>query len=551
MALAGGQWKCNTSVGFSIPASVKQFPAAMNQKEIVMRANTKFPLSVYKMRYPFRQDKTRVHGFEFCSLQSVAYVPFVLAAWISYPFDNLLVTFFAIRLVAALLFLVSVYISLKIVSVRFRYFVYLFAATPMVIHQATAVSYDAPLLYGVMVSFAWFTSLMEMKSIPVKALLGFIACILITSLVKQGHFFVYALPLFVLVRMVSFKSTRSRIVAWVCGIATVIVGVYGVQTFIKNNLFRTQIQVYAIDPLYFFRQLYATIGENGDFYLRGMAGIFGWLDTALPAFLFVAYWIVLGILFLKTIRFERKPSRLLTGLFLSVICVVNIVAIFFHFAYSAETPAAYAVIFGMQGRYILPFLPFILYGASLMVSSVGNVKIKYFMLVAGGVLAAGSLVGIFYQRYFNYGTTYKNPRYFEIRLFEKPTIDVKKLLPFTIDRSMTYEVKPLYPNYKTGGFQFVVGNELDVTTPYEFRVSDRNCTRVVRQGFLDKLKNHSLSFLKGPTDIVYTQAFPITEMEGATYCVTLWPVIEDSSRTYLQLLGNEQSPLIEFLYIQQ
>lgn len=552
MALAQGKLTCiHTSdiPVYQLSNSIKAFPEEMHRADIIMRSAAKFPLSVYKSPYPFRNDTTRTNISDACALPTLGYIPFVLSAWISFPFDNLLVTFFGIRAMAALLFLIAVSISFRVVHPRFRFLVYLFAATPMVIHQATAVSYDAPLLYGVLISFAWFTSLME-RRVSVGAFFGFTACILITTLTKPGYIFLYILPIVVLGRLISFRNSAARIVASVLGIAAAITAVYGLDLFIKHNLFRTQMQVYVMDKLYFFRQVAATLGENSDAYLRGMVGVLGWLDTVLPPFLYVVYWVVLGVLFVKTVRFHYKPSRAITGVLLIGMCIVNIVVLFFRFAISGGTPAAYAVIYGMQGRYLLPFLPFILYGASLIVSALAGSKLKYVVLVCCGIIAVISLGGIFYERYFDYAMTYKNPRYFEIQLFEKPTIDIKTLQSYTIDKTMTYEITPLYPNYKVGGFQFIMGNELDVTTPYQYRIVDKNCTRVVREGFLDRLKTPALSFLKGPTDIVYTQTFPITKMEGTTYCVTLSPVMHNN-RTYLEILGNEKSPLIELLYIQQ
>lgn len=554
MAMAEGKLNCTHTAdipSYQLSNSLTAFSDQMHRADIVMRSDAKFPLSLYKSPYPFRNDTSRTDSADACALPPLGYTPFVLAAWISLPFDNLLVTFFAIRIMAAILFLLSVYISLRVVSARFRYLVYLFTATPMVLHQATAVSYDAPLLYGVVVSFAWFTSLMDAKRVSPKALIGFTVCVLITSLVKPGHFFLYALPVVILAHLVSLKSIGNRIAVCVLGIGAILAGMNGVYVFINSNLFRPQMQVYAIDRLYFFRQLYATIGENSDAYLRGIAGMFGWLDTSLPSLLFASYWILLGIVFIKTVRFEKKPSSVLPGMFIAAICMVNIIAIFFRFAITAETPPAYAVISGMQGRYLLPFLPFMLYSFSLIASWIGREKIKHVALAVGGVIVMISLSGLFYQRYFDYRTTYKNPRYFETQLFEKPTIATQALLPYTLDGTVTYTVEPLYAGHKVGGFQFIMGNELDVTTPYRYRVSDRDCTRVVKEGFLDRLKTHSLSFLKGPTDIVYTQTFSIAEMEGSSYCVTLWPIMQNNSRTYLQLLGDGTSPLIEFLYIQK
>lgn len=553
MALAEGKLHCTKTADiptYQLPESITAFPEHMHRGDIVMRPDAKFPLSLYKSRYPFRSDKTLADVADACALPTLGYMPFVAAAWISFPFDNLLVTFFAIRMTAAVFFLLATYLSIRLVSPRFRYLVYLFAATPMVIHQATAVSYDAPLLWGIIISFAWFTSLMDMKRVSARALLGFTACILITTLTKPGHIFLYALPFFVLGRMIPLRNKWARIGTAVFGVVAAGLTAYGIQTFIRNNLFRTQMQVYAIDKLYFFRQVSATIGENSGLYLQGIVGLFGWLDVMVPAFLYVAYWVLLGIVFVRTVQLQKKPLRAWVGVLLILICIVNIIVIFFRFAISGGTPAAYALIYGMQGRYLLPFLPFILYGASVIVASILGSKLKYAVLVCGGIIAVISLGAIFYERYFDYAATYKNPRYFEIQLFEKPTIDVKTLQPYIVDKSTTYEVKPLYPEYKVGGFQFIMGNELDVTTPYQFRIADQNCTHVVREGFLDKLKTPALSFLKGPTDIVYTQTFPITRMEGATYCVTLSPVMRNG-RAYLQILGREKSPLIEFLYIQQ
>lgn len=540
MSLASGQLHCIKGSGksyFILPDTVVNFPQTMHTGDIVMRYDAKFPVSLFKVSYPFRSDQSKNTGFSYCLLPTIGYIPYAVSVWISNPFDNLLVTFYSMRAAALVVFLFCFFLSAALIPSSYRLLLYLFAATPMVVHQATSVSYDAAFTSLLMVVVSLFVRYLKQKHVTLLHL--FIISFLVTGLMrmKEGYYVFFLLPLFLLKKK---KWTKMKPL-----FISVLLLLVLLPLLLKFSVLKTLGSRF-VDPAQFIRALTATAAVNLGDYLLGLVGHFGWLDYAVSPLLYVFYFILFGVVFVQLIR---RKDRLLTVFESSIFLVgifVNILFIFYHF-YRAATPPVYYLIFGMQGRYLLPFVPFLIISLISLVNGIGWSRVIKIGAICGSVILLWSFCMSMYTRYFDYSRVFGNPRYFETRI-EKGEIPLTTTETILINKEMSF-VYPVPIGRKIGGFQMLMTNELSVTTPYRYELKDKTCTKILRDGYLDALKDSKLSFLKGEKDIVYTQYTKIISLTEDAICLTLRPIIQRTDTTYLSLYEEDHKPTLEFLYI--
>jgi len=203
-ALSKGQLFCQRKpegYGFTLPESVIQFPQAMFTGAIIMQTDNKFPIQLLKKTYPIYPSNDVI--FEnYCSLPFISYIPSAVGMNIAAPFNNLLLSFYAARIGIAVFFIVLLAFSLFIIPPQLRLLLAAFSIIPMVIHQATAVSYDAPSIALSMVVFAFFAKYIESKPIRFLEYVLFTGILSIFLLVKPGYYLLFGLliPIFLKVK---------------------------------------------------------------------------------------------------------------------------------------------------------------------------------------------------------------------------------------------------------------------------------------------------------------------------------------------------------------
>jgi len=116
------------------------------------------------------------------------------------------------------------------------------------------------------------------------------------------------------------------------------------------------------------------------FYLQSLIGIFGWLEYGLDPLsyflygLFFVYLLVNINLPKKYMLSKKKNFLLFITLIISYIFIVLL-------AYVFNTTSGTPVVHGVQGRYFIPFLPFIILLIVQIKNSVIFQKILYFLII--------------------------------------------------------------------------------------------------------------------------------------------------------------------------
>lgn len=210
--LAMGQITCkfdakHTRGYFTFPKNVSTFPDAMMSSAIIMKPEGKFPVALF--RTPYRIDRTNTVDLLYnCRLPFTGYIPLSLGVLLTMPFNNLLISFYAARLMAALFLVGAVYISLRIVTPRYRLIVMFSSILPMVLQQVTAVSYDSVSIATGFILFALFTRQLERKTVSLRELLATYSVLLIFLFTKPGYY-LFAVLLLVPLRLVRMKLTKK------------------------------------------------------------------------------------------------------------------------------------------------------------------------------------------------------------------------------------------------------------------------------------------------------------------------------------------------------
>ena len=559
ITLFNGQMSCKTEKGkyfFLLPLSVYNFPNSMFVREIPMSSN-KFPITLLKQKFPWTQDKQIVNDFSYCTLPFYAYVPEIIATAFSYPFDNLLVTFFAMRFMNAVLFFFCVFLVQKIVGRSYGYIFWLFACTPMVLHQVTAVSYDAASLTLGMLVFAFFFSFISKKTISYKEATVFGVLLVLFNIVKSGYYptTLLLIPIFMKMKITwDWKKITGGIFLLLVGLTVVIKEFFNLRFtyFFPFATMPQSLRFALIHPFYFMTVLSRTLEEEAGTLLYETVGRLGWIDYTVSPYIFAGYFVVLGaVIALYVQKNTMKISKCLLLLFWVVI-ISTVYFIFFHF-YTAATPAAFYKIISVQGRYFLPIFP-------LVVVTIGETVLffrkKLFRIMVSFcflfVFVSFLLIRSIYMRYYDYSKQIINYNPL-IEKIHSDALDIKTLKTIPIDTEKTFLIPTdMSLGSKISGFQFVPVNEFTVRIPYEFFIKDTTCTVTLVHGYLDRMRGTFLQHVKSPDDPVYTQFFPITPIHKNTLCFTLGPAMETvEDNEALKIYAEGEIPIIRFLYVIQ
>lgn len=543
---------------FLLPKSVYEFPTLM-AVENNAQYSMKFPISSYKKAYPWLADKQVTDQYVHCKLPVYAYIPQILVIFLTYSFDNLLLTFFGMRLVNALLFFITVWIVQKRIAKTYKYIFWLFAFTPMVLHQVTAISYDAPSYILGMLMFAFFLHLLAKTKVSLKETVVFIFLIVFFNAVKGGYY-----PTFLLLLPIMLKKKIEMNRSVIAG-SIVIVCVLGYVMFKEANILQLQSifsysslfygrQIILQNPLYFFQASIVMLMEDANQLIHGGIGQFGWLDYSISEYIYVAYIFLFGLI-VAISAFDGKKSvhSWIIILYWGIILATGI-GIFFLF-YTKSTPPGYYKVISIQGRYFLPILPLI--GIAFIETCmymrdhqrVKKIAISIFLLCV--VISLGRSV---FLRYFDYSKFIINYNPL-IESIHNGTLDIEGRTESVIDSQKEFIVPvDRALGNKISGFQFVPVNETTVNVPYEFFIKDENCARILARGYLDHLRGRFLAHIRFSDDPVYTQFFPAIPVVQNSVCIALRPltVVAAGENEVLRMYNNEDNnPILRILTVIQ
>ncbi len=292
-------------------------------------------------------------------------------------------TLTAARLLNLLTYVILVAAALLILrNSKWAWPMFIIGLFPMAIFQASIVSVD-PLSTGlVFIFFSLLITVWAKKTIITKwEILAFLFLAAAIPLTKQPYF-ILLLPLLLLphkkwtlkkhsyIFKVSFFALLvTPMLAWVQIIKDI--SVAGLSSLRGSEIASQvstsgQIKYIITHPLDFTEVFFQSIVQFDGYWVGGIFGLLGWNVVGLSSILvlLLASALVLATFYAKEDNIKEKNLvRNLSILFCSVGCVVFTIVIF----YLVYTPVGYDLIEGVQGRYFIPAIPFIVYGIGKIV----------------------------------------------------------------------------------------------------------------------------------------------------------------------------------------
>ena len=274
------------------------------------------------------------------------------------------------RIGSLLAYLAIIFIALKNIP-HFKPVLMVIALSPMAMYQGASVTYDTLnlallfLLFSLVIKYYYQETLITLKQVLVFFLVAFMH-----RCSKDGYFLLY-FTLFA-ISIHKFESKKFYFLAGLLLLIASFLPSYAWNSYIaglhlpagKFQLdFRfdmaLNIKYHMQYPLNFVSLLFQNLFSQGKLWISGSIGRFGYSYTLLPDWIIFVQLLAYG-----SFVFFEKPAKILSLKFRTVFlgfAVLNLFALIAAGLF-ALSPVGANSIFGMQGRYFTPLLPFLFLG---------------------------------------------------------------------------------------------------------------------------------------------------------------------------------------------
>ncbi len=381
LALVNGVTSC--APGYTVimvPEQYYAMTAFIKSYEMPLHPDHKLPSFISQI-YLHSNKKAAPIAMEVnavCNFPIISYLPSALGVFIGlHVSPNPYVTFFLGRFtlfLACFIWLIYLYKKTK-----YKSLLLFVASIPMFLHQISAYGYDGATFLLTLTLFVKVTELMNKEQmIEVRDYISLSIISILYLLSRSGGHELLLLFILLIPPQKIHKKTYVYFLYMIVFYALMF-GIYGltkihaVTSFIGNGLPAgadpvKQIQFILHHPLDLLMVLMKTSVLRSTFYVQSMIGILGWLEYGIPHWMYGAY-AAIGI-WLITIRNEKDNTnmswyQIISGLTILLLNYVYILGIF----YVVWTPVGAQIVNGVQGRYFLTSLPFVLYLAHNLVKN--------------------------------------------------------------------------------------------------------------------------------------------------------------------------------------
>ncbi|MDR2624286.1 MAG: DUF2142 domain-containing protein [Methanobrevibacter sp.] len=320
-----------------------------------------------KINYtPYFNTQLNVNDMQEARSTAISYMPlpylgvaFVIKVGELFNASPLVLMYFG-RLINLLIYAIIVYFGIKIVPTG-KYMFLLIALMPKSLNLAASVSADSLNLALSFFTICLFLNLaFKEDRIHRKDVFFVSVCILGLALSKQ----IYALLglLFFIVPKDKFLSLKSRIIYFIYTIlpSFIFFIFWSYLRFIYNNTIHQSItHQYYLTPTIFLTLISIIITEFNKWVVL-FVGCFGWsiLDDPLPLSIVYLYISVLIFVSIFDIcKFSLSIKQKLISLFCFIMGIMTIFYVAFKWVGSESLVYICGTIWGIQGRYFIPFAP--------------------------------------------------------------------------------------------------------------------------------------------------------------------------------------------------
>lgn len=395
---------------FPMKRKYVDLPEVMHTFDVAFRYNNKFKIKW--LSADFSDPKYDEPGavYRFCSLTIPGYLPNALGVLLGKPFENPLVSFYLARLFGASFFALSVVLALRVIPERFKLLVYLYAVMPTVLHQVSAVSYDAvqlslfPLILAYLIKFT-----VQDEEVRPRQLLIFMALLWWVINIKLLAYYPLILLFFVIPRA-RIATAFSRYLR----VSGAFLALTGLTTGFFDLLYlpravdppggdgvdaSAQVRFVIAHPVSFLNSCYDTVRLYGEGLFRETIGVFGWVDYTLN---FVPYYVmvfVAGAVFYYTVQNDRGLLRPGQIALLGAVIILTSGSLFFSL-YVVWSPVGNDIVWGLQGRYFVGLAPFVLFLCSQTAAAIGKDRALKVLLASFALLLMFNIFRAVQLRYY-------------------------------------------------------------------------------------------------------------------------------------------------------
>lgn len=347
--------------------------------------SSKLPLSIFLKDLFSNNQSSKKIDFNIdhlCSFPIISYLPqaFILIITSMFKLNPILSLYFGRLAMSILGYFWFLYLYRKIVD-EYKLILLFTFALPMTLHQISSFSYD---MLHIMLALTFFVLIINYRK---KKRVGFwqyfklfFVLFLFLWSKKIGYetffLFLFLIPFEIKPMIISSlifipfyflsKLTES----------------YDLQYSLTNQIISPlkQLSFLLSNPINIIKVVAITTIQRLSFYLQSLIGIFGWLEYGLDPLSYLLYglffvYLLMNINLPKKYMLSKKKNFLLFGaLLISYIFIVLL-------AYVFNTVPGTLTAHGVQGRYFIPFLPFII----LFITQIKNnsifQKILYWLII--------------------------------------------------------------------------------------------------------------------------------------------------------------------------
>ncbi len=249
-----------------------------------------------------------------------------------------------------------------------RHTMFLLALMPMAIFQGASLSYDALLIAGSFILFAYATKIL-MADEDYRITGEDIAWISVASAALIGCKIAYA-PLVLLLLAIPVKKfgTKKRYFSCVSTVIGVMAAVWLVPTLVNGMLtnelqpapteLMLQQQAYFNEnPAHLLKVISATVKHFGAYWAESFFGILGWLDTQFPMPFVLLFFLILFFSFVTeagSVQGINWLARVLAFLSVAVFFVGTLYTMYVQWNPELVGIVGGDIAYGGQGRYFIP-----------------------------------------------------------------------------------------------------------------------------------------------------------------------------------------------------
>ena len=361
----------NEKLGYRMPTNLCE--AVNSFQGIRFSKTTVIPKDELKelTNQSLEEDKVSFCPNATSAISPFPYIPAAIAIKIGQVFNsNPIWLGWWARIGSLLAYLLIIFFAIRITP-QFKPLLMVVALSPMALYQGASVTYDALSFAFLFLLFALIIKYYFQKTpITLKQVMIFFLVALAHRFSKDGYFVLY-FALFA-ISITKFESKKIYFLAfpllliasflpsflWNAYIASLHYPDAVFSGFQKDFKFdgALNIKYHLQNPLHAAALFFQNTFSQGKEWIRGSIGRFGYSYTALPGAI-----IFLQVLVYITTVLLEKPGKILSLKFrvaLLGVAVLGLAALIFG-ALIILSPVGANMIFGLQGRYFTPILPFI------------------------------------------------------------------------------------------------------------------------------------------------------------------------------------------------